>query len=73
VKKKRLLSLMTKLQALVGLSALVAAVLLISYNILKNTLLSHSEAKTKAVIINEENAFGNNTRRFSYSYRFEVV
>ena len=26
--------------------------------------------KTKAVIINEENAFGNNSRRFSYSYRF---
>ena len=44
--------------------------LFIPYNILKNSLLSSSVAKTKAIIINEENAFGNNTRRFSYSYRF---
>lgn len=50
--------------------ALAAAVLFIPYNMLKNKLLSSSEAKTKAVIINEQNAFGNNTRRFSYSYRF---
>jgi hypothetical protein len=65
VKKKRPLSWLTKIQALLGLSALAAAVLLIiPYNMLKSSLLSSSEAKTKAVIINEENAFGNNTRRF---------
>jgi len=70
VKKKRSLSWLTKIQALLGLMALAAAVLFIPYNMLKNKLLSSSEAKTKAVIINEQNAFGNNTRRFSYSYRF---
>ena len=70
MKKKRPLSWLTKIQAPLVLSTLAAAVLLIPYNMLKNSLLSGSEAKTKAVIINEENAFGNNTRRFSYSYRF---
>lgn len=70
MKKKRSLSWLTKIQALLGLMALAAAVLFIPYNMLKNKLLSSSEAKTKAVIINEQNAFGNNTRRFSYSYRF---
>jgi hypothetical protein len=63
VKKKNELSWFTKIEGLLGLA-------FIPYNILKNRLLSSSKAKTRAVIINEENYFGNNTRRFSYSYRF---
>lgn len=70
MKKKRQLSWWSKIPGLLGLTVLATAVLLIPYNMLKNTLLSRTEAKTKAVIINEENAFGNNSRRFSYSYRF---
>ena len=70
VKKKRQLSWFTKVQGVFGLAALTVALLFIPYNMLKNALLSRSKTNIRAVIINEENAFGNNTRRFSYSYRF---
>ena len=70
MKKKRQLSWFTKVQAVIGFTALTVGLLLIPYNMLKNAFLSHSKTTIRAVIINEENAFGNNTRRFSYSYRF---
>jgi hypothetical protein len=58
------------LEAIFGLTTLAAAFLSLSYNILQYALLSGSKAKTKAVIINEANAFSNNTRLFSYFYQF---
>ena len=70
MKKKYKLSWFTQIGTVFGLAAITAALLFISCNILKNRLLSSSEAKTKAVIINEENYNENNLWRFSYSYRF---
>jgi hypothetical protein len=70
VRRKSQSAWFTKIQGWFGLFVLGMALLLIPYNILRNVLLSHSGANTRAVIINQENYFGNNTRRFAYSYRF---
>ncbi|GAA3943445.1 hypothetical protein [Hymenobacter algoricola] len=70
LKKKHQLSWLTKLQALIGFGFLTVALLLIPYNMLRNALLERSNTRVRAVIIDEVNSFGNNTRRFSYSYRF---
>jgi hypothetical protein len=70
VKKKKPLPIFSQVLGLIGLLILLISLLLIPYHLLRNALLSGNGAKMKAVIIDEENYFGNNTRRFAYSYRF---